>query len=200
MKKNSKGESVKNREAMMLSIFSAVPVGIGLLSNRVFNWASEKLCKMLGYSKEERAGQSARILYPDDEEYERVGREIYERIREKGIGSIETRWKHRDGSIMDIFVSGAALNKEDITKGIVFSAENITERKKAEKKVVDLARFPAENPFPVLRVSEDGVILYANEGSSALLHAWDQQKERIQSREWLEVVRENYQSYQKLQI
>ncbi len=36
-----------------------------------------------------------------------------------------------------------------------------------------LARFPVENPNPVLRITADGTIIYANDGSEPLLKAWD---------------------------
>lgn len=36
----------------------------------------------------------------------------------------------------------------------------------------DLARFPGENPDPVLRVARDGTLLYANPASALLLAAW----------------------------
>jgi light-regulated signal transduction histidine kinase (bacteriophytochrome) len=35
-----------------------------------------------------------------------------------------------------------------------------------------MARFPAENPNPVLRLDQQGVILYANEASQSLLEDW----------------------------
>lgn len=38
--------------------------------------------------------------------------------------------------------------------------------------VEELAKFPEENPNPVLRINTDGVILYANQGSRALLEDW----------------------------
>ncbi len=46
------------------------------------------------------------------------------------------------------------------------------ERKRAEEKIRDLARFLDESPNPVLRVAKDGTILYANTPSSSLLNAW----------------------------
>ena len=49
----------------------------------------------------------------------------------------------------------------------------ITERKRAEAEISSLARFPGENPNPILRVSRDGVILYANRASQAWLKTWD---------------------------
>lgn len=37
---------------------------------------------------------------------------------------------------------------------------------------IDLARFPEENPNPVLRVTADGTLLYANQASQRLLDQW----------------------------
>jgi len=51
--------------------------------------------------------------------------------------------------------------------------DNITERKQVEDAVASLARFPEENPAPVLRVSFDGTILYANSASSPLRKLWN---------------------------
>src|SRR5208283_148129 len=41
-----------------------------------------------------------------------------------------------------------------------------------EQEVKALAKFPDENPYPVLRISLEGVLCYANEASSPLLNLW----------------------------
>jgi signal transduction histidine kinase len=46
---------------------------------------------------------------------------------------------------------------------------DITKRKNAEKETNLLARFPSENPNPVMRLSEEGELLYSNEACSYLL-------------------------------
>ncbi len=46
------------------------------------------------------------------------------------------------------------------------------ERKKSEAEIKDLAKFPSENPNPVLRISSEGIILYANKASLPLLDEW----------------------------
>jgi PAS domain S-box-containing protein len=55
---------------------------------------------------------------------------------------------------------------------LVGIAEDITERKQADEKHVSLAKFPSENPHPVLRFNHDGLILYANAASQTLLRDW----------------------------
>jgi len=48
----------------------------------------------------------------------------------------------------------------------------ITERKRAEKEIQTLARFPSENPNPVLRIARDGTLLYINQAGLSLLPEW----------------------------
>ena len=52
---------------------------------------------------------------------------------------------------------------------------DITEQKQSERHAEFLAQFPKENPNPVLRVNEEGRIIYANDASSPLLERWDRQ-------------------------
>jgi PAS domain-containing protein len=54
------------------SVFRAAPIGIGLTRNRILLQVNQRLCQMTGYRREELVGQSARILYPDTAEFERV--------------------------------------------------------------------------------------------------------------------------------
>ncbi|TFG48080.1 MAG: PAS domain S-box protein, partial [Candidatus Brocadiia bacterium] len=49
---------------------------------------------------------------------------------------------------------------------------DITTRRKAEDEVKELAKFPEENPFPVLRLSGDGTVLYSNNPGKVLLEQW----------------------------
>ena len=56
--------------------------------------------------------------------------------------------------------------------GILGIYLDITARKKAEEEIRALSRFPDENPNPVLRVEENGKVLYANHASEPLLRSW----------------------------
>ena len=46
------------------------------------------------------------------------------------------------------------------------------QRQRAEDEIGALARFPSENPNPVLRISADATILYANKAGDPLTNAW----------------------------
>jgi|GEM_PF-2225579 len=45
-------------------------------------------------------------------------------------------------------------------------------RKRAEEEIRRLAKFPAENPNPVIRIGRNGTILYANQSSAPILTTW----------------------------
>jgi PAS domain S-box-containing protein len=59
--------------------------------------------------------------------------------------------------------------------GVVIVYEEITERTLAEETIRILAKFPSENPDPVLRVDRNGQLLFANDASYKLL-TWKIQK------------------------
>ena len=85
---------------------------------------------MTGYSQDELVGKNSRILYPDDEEYEYVGTVKYAMIEERGTGTVETRWMRKDGIIRDILLSSTPLDPSVISAGVMFTALDITDRKR----------------------------------------------------------------------
>jgi len=133
-------QALREREAKLQSIFRAAPIGIGMTIDRVIQEANRMLCQLTGYPREELVGQSARMLYPSIEEYEYVGDAKYRMIREQGVGTVETRWKRKDGSIRDILLSSVPLEPDNLGKGVTFTALDITERKRAEEYRASLAR------------------------------------------------------------
>jgi|GEM_PF-405193 len=126
-------EALRQSEALLKSVFQVAPIGIGLVYNRVLGWTNDQVARMLGYSIEELAERSARILYESDEEFERVGREKYVEVRQGGTGVIETRWKHKNGTLLDILLSSKAIDPADISAGVVFTALDVTDRKRGEE-------------------------------------------------------------------
>jgi PAS domain S-box-containing protein len=131
-------DALRQREASLRSIFRVAPIGIGVVRNRVLTQVNDRICEMLGYAAEELEGCSARILYPTDEDFELVGREKYLQIQARGTGSVETRWQSKDGGIIDVLLSSTPLDPSDWSKGVTFTALNITASKQAEQERVRL--------------------------------------------------------------
>jgi PAS domain S-box-containing protein len=52
---------------------------------------------------------------------------------------------------------------------VLVCLEDVTEQKRTERGIISLARLADENPHPLLRVTGDGVVAYANRPAQALL-------------------------------
>lgn len=67
---------------------------------------------------------------------------------------------------------------------------DITDRKRAEEQIVNLAKFPSENPDPVLRIATNGELLYANEASRVVLDEWQCEPGQTVPEQWREILSE----------
>jgi PAS domain S-box-containing protein len=127
-------DALRQREASLRSIFRVAPIGIGVVHDRIITQVNDRICEMLGYTAEELVGNSARLFYPTDEDFELVGREKYLQIQARGTGSVETRWQRKDGAIIDVLLSSTPMDSSDWSKGVTFTALDITASKQAEQE------------------------------------------------------------------
>ena len=121
-------------EARSRSIFRSAPLGIGMLVNRVFVEVNEAFTAMTGYGTEELLGNSARMLYPTDADFNYVGTEKYRQISETGIGKVETRFLTKDGRVIDVALSSTPIIQENLSLGVIFCAQDITATKQVEQQ------------------------------------------------------------------
>ncbi|HRN26371.1 MAG: PAS domain S-box protein [Ignavibacteriaceae bacterium] len=165
--------ALEETEVKLKSIFQAAPIGIGVTQNRVFVELNETICNMVGYSTDELIGKSARILYLDDDEYEYVEQEKYKQIEKRGTGTVETKWKRKDGKIIDVLLSSTPFNLKDISVGVTFTALDITQRKEADE-----ARRTSDEKYKqivegtraiLFNVDLRGRIFYINETAAVLV-------------------------------
>ncbi|MDP3399312.1 MAG: PAS domain S-box protein [Bacteroidales bacterium] len=122
-------------EKRLSSIFRVAPTGIGVVVNRILTEVNPKLIEITGYSKEELIDKNSRMLYASDEEYDFVGKKKYKQIKETGSGSVETKWLRKDGEIIDVLLASTPIDASDLSKGVTFTALDITKRKRGEAKL-----------------------------------------------------------------
>lgn len=67
-------------------------------------------------------------------------------------------------------------------------------RARAEREVENLAKFPSENPNPILRIAKDGRLLYANDACELLLAQWDCALGQLVPDDWRQTISEVYSS------
>ncbi|MCF8090126.1 MAG: PAS domain S-box protein, partial [Desulfotignum sp.] len=164
---------LRNREATLNSIFRAAPIGIGMVADRILTWVNDNMIEMTGYAHKDLIGSSARMLYPDQEEFDRVGQEKYAQIETKGTGTVETRWQTKEGNVIDVLLSSTPLNLSDWSQGVTFTALDITARKQSEKQLIDSERnyreiFDAANDVVMIHDKTSGEIVDANSKASDL--------------------------------
>ena len=120
----------RKSESEIVSIFKAVPVGIGLVTDRVLVRVNDRLCTMTGYSREELEGKNTRFLYLNDEDYAAVGRMRDQAYQAGAPEEIEIPWRRRDGSVIEVHITAAAIDPTNPLASMTYSALDITRAKK----------------------------------------------------------------------
>ena len=95
------------------------------------------------------------------------------RLLEQGrsVALNEEKIVRLDGTVRLVEVAAAPFcDAEGLAIQVVL--RDVTERRRMEEENRSLARFPSENPHPVLRVNPEGVVLYANAAARPLLEEW----------------------------
>jgi PAS domain S-box-containing protein/putative nucleotidyltransferase with HDIG domain len=152
-------------ENATLGMYRTTPNGDILLANPA-------LINMLGYSSFAELSQRNLENEGYEPEYER---NIFRQTIESNgiVKGFESEWKRKDGATLFVRESSKAIQDAE-GKFLYYegTVEDITERTRAEQEIVSLAKFPSENPNPVLRLSQRGIVMYANVASGALLGMW----------------------------
>jgi len=121
-------EALERSERHLATIVRTAPVGIGLVEGRILREVNDQVCGMIGFSREELIGQSARVVYPTEEEFERVGIDKYRQIAEHGTGTVETKWRHRNGDTIHVLLSSTPVEPGNPGGQVMFTALDITRR------------------------------------------------------------------------
>lgn len=134
--------SLRQSESALRSYFELSLIGIGISApDKSYLEVNDKLCEMLGYSREELCQMSwAEITYPDDIQADLTQ---FNRILagESEGYSLEKRYICKDGAVIHASVSIRCLRKPDGTVDyLVGLVQDITERKQAEEERLKLAR------------------------------------------------------------
>ena len=127
-------KALQKSEAILRSVFKTTPVGLCIMKNRVFQSVNQTWLEICGYSESNLIGHTPRLLFEEEEEYERVGRKLYTSLSKHDLTSVQTKHRRKNGDIRDVILTAAPLHLDDISLGMaVVTVEDITERKKAEE-------------------------------------------------------------------
>lgn len=85
-------------------------IGIVRLKDRASVWQNRAFERMFGYSDGELLSQSARMIYPDDASFERVGQLAYPALQAGRTYRGQLQLRRKDGSLIWVDMSGVLLD------------------------------------------------------------------------------------------
>ncbi|MFI5338403.1 MAG: PAS domain S-box protein [Candidatus Methylomirabilales bacterium] len=160
-----------------------------------YTYVSPRSREILGYAPEEVLGKTPFDLMPAEEANRAV--EVFAPItgQMKPFVLLNNVYLHRKGHRVVLETSGTPIfDSQGVFRGYRGIDRDVTERKQAEEEIRSVAKFPAENPEPVLRLNQDGIILYANEASQALMREWGCSVGSRPPAPWPETIRQAHAS------
>ncbi len=162
-------EKMRHQAHLLAQVHDAV---IATDENFVINSWNPAAERIYGWQAAEVIGQTAsEILKTEFSNKTRSG--TIEDVNKTGEFSAEVIQVRKDGSRIAIEARTVTIRQADGTiTGYVSVNRDITRRKQMEEERLSLARFPAENPNPVLRATPEGRLVYANPASTLLLQHW----------------------------
>ncbi len=182
----------KKAEAELKHTIEVVP-GIIAKANAhtgYFTDCNPELSNILGFSSEEfLARPFIEFVHPDDRQS--TVNEVEKQLKGSPVAGFENRYICKDGSYRWLAWRATAPDE----KGTVYAAAtDITERKQAENERENLAKFPSENPNPVLRITKEGEVLYSNEAGKLLLDKWKIEVGKTVPNKWVNLITDAIES------
>ena len=115
-------------------VFDNALVGICLMQDRCFLRVNQRMEEMLGYAPGELVGQSVRVVYAREEDFEAVGRVL-------GAFPRNNRYVHekplvaRDGRLLWCLIAGRRINPQDPDSPSVWVVQDMTAKKEVEDQL-----------------------------------------------------------------
>ncbi len=165
--------ALSDTEQRLASLFRVAPVGIGLLIGQVVAEVSDRVCTMTGYDRADLVNQSALRLYATPDEHRRVCRVLADQVTRRGIGTVETAWRRRDGSLVPVLLSVTPLADSHIDGELTFTVLDLSPNEEAALQAQESqARFRLlfqTMSEGVVFQGADGAITDANPAAETLL-------------------------------
>ncbi|MCX7171365.1 MAG: PAS domain S-box protein [Proteobacteria bacterium] len=109
-------------------------VGVSYMIERRFIWANARMATIFGYQDGELTGQSVRMLYLNEEDYQAVG-SMFSNFAQHNAYTHERALVRKDGSLIWCLVSGRMIDANDPCSPSVWVVQDITPRKQAEDQL-----------------------------------------------------------------
>ena len=186
-----------NSEHKYRSLFSSMKAGFayhkiilnadGIPADYLFLEANEAFRRLTGLDKEVFMGRRVTEVFPNAEEDLAPLVKIYGEVAMTGKSKqFETFF-----APLKKWFSISVYSPSRGYLAVTF--DDITERKQTEEEVENIAKFPSENPDPVIRITKNGTIVYCNPAGMSLLKDWKREVGQLAPEHWCRLVTETLQ-------
>lgn len=153
--------------------------------------ANAMACERYGYTREEFLTLNNKDLNTP-ESFEQM-KSAAKLIMKAEQGRYELIHRTKDGTPIPSEVSARRFTMG--TRNFIVSiVRDITERKKNEAQIRQLASFPMSNPNPVIRVTPDSQINFANPASDGLLSCWNTKLNSYLPSPWPDLIKTTFET------
>jgi len=118
------------------AILEHTGVGISFVVERRQIWANQRLSELIGYSPEEMRGQSTRILFASQDDFDAFGDEAYPALSRSESFTRDVALQRKDGDLFWAQISGVALDPAKPAEGSIWTFEDITESRQAKEDLI----------------------------------------------------------------
>lgn len=128
-------EQLANHRRMLEKILKSLPVGMALVQNRIFKWVNHEMLILFGYeSTRDFENQSTRMIYSNDEDFERVGQNIYQSVITGGTADYEIDLVKKDHTLFPVHIRLNSRDDENPMAWTIATFTDISQRKAGEKE------------------------------------------------------------------
>jgi PAS domain S-box-containing protein len=136
--------AIKNQQIILEKILELSPVGITLVENQLFKWVNNEMVHLLGYtSKNDFTNKSFSTLFASRDEYDRVGKVIYNTLAEKGRASLDLDLIKKDGTILHAHAQFSSADSSNPLAWIILTISDISTRKQMEAEKIQHEKLQA---------------------------------------------------------
>jgi PAS domain S-box-containing protein len=166
-------EALEENEKKYFNLVDQSPDGIFLIeSSGKISSVNKAICRELAFSEEELLSMNIWDIVPE-QNLDQYKKRLTKILQGKNLGKLaEYVVSGKDGQLHYVEILSAPHYNGKGIVGFQGIARDVTARKQAEGTIRDLARFPSENPNPILRIAWDRSLLYANKAAFVQLASW----------------------------
>ena len=143
------------------AILGSEIIGLVKLKDRMVVWSNACFANMLGYTKDEAIGKPARTIFCSDKDFTAFLETSSQTLKSNRVFRAETCFQRKDGTLGTYDISGVRLSGERDES--IWSALDITERKRAEEHLAKLSLAVEQSPESILITNANAEIEYVNE-------------------------------------